>query len=72
MPAILSELEEIEMWLKPGPWSPELQKLIRPFEGKLECYKVPQEVGSVKNDSPDFIKVSTLFVCSRCTCVCID
>ncbi|KAK4706054.1 hypothetical protein P7C70_g146, partial [Phenoliferia sp. Uapishka_3] len=56
MPAILTSPNEISLWLSDQPWNPEVQALIRPFEGKLECYKVPNEVGKVQNDSPDFIK----------------
>lgn len=57
MPAILTSPDEIALWLSSEPWSPALQALIRPYEGPLEVYKVPQEVGKVQNDSPDFIKV---------------
>ena len=58
MPAIL-EPGSVEMknWLDPTlrTWSKDLQSALRPYEGELECYPVPREVGKVGNDSPDFI-----------------
>lgn len=44
-------------WLDPQrtTWSQELQSILKPYEGELECYPVPKEVGKVGNNSPDFI-----------------
>ncbi len=44
-------------WLDPRrtTWSKELQSLLKPYEGELECYPVSKEVGKVGNNSPDFI-----------------
>lgn len=44
-------------WLDPSrtTWSKDLQSILKPYEGELECYPVPKEVGKVGNNSPDFI-----------------
>ncbi|MCJ1391253.1 hypothetical protein MMC18_004116 [Xylographa bjoerkii] len=58
MPVILENgSEQIRTWLDPNryAWSKELQALLKPFEGELECYPVSQEVGKVGNNSPAFI-----------------
>ncbi|OOF95068.1 hypothetical protein ASPCADRAFT_507044 [Aspergillus carbonarius ITEM 5010] len=58
MPVILEpNSEEMKTWLDPGRtnWSKELQSILKPYEGELECYQVPKEVGKVGNNSPDFI-----------------
>ncbi|OLN86348.1 putative peptidase [Colletotrichum chlorophyti] len=58
MPVILDPgSEEIRTWLDPRrhEWSKELQDLLRPFGGELECYPVTKEVGKVGNNSPSFI-----------------
>ncbi|KAI5298587.1 hypothetical protein KEM55_003219 [Ascosphaera atra] len=57
MPAILEPGEETSKWLDPSrkTWTPELQSLLKPYEGELEWYPVPKEVGKVGNDSPEFI-----------------
>ena len=58
MPVILENgSEDIRTWLDPKryAWSKELQDLLRPFQGELECYPVSQEVGKVGNNSPKFI-----------------
>lgn len=36
-------------------WSDDLQKLLKPYQGELECYPVSKEVGKVGNNSPSFI-----------------
>ena len=36
-------------------WSKDLQSLLKPYEGELECYPVSKEVGKVGNNSPSFI-----------------
>ena len=58
MPVILENgADQIRTWLDPGrsEWSKELQSLLRPFSGELECYPVSKEVGKVGNNSPMFI-----------------
>jgi len=58
MPVILEPGSEgMKMWLDPtrNKWSKELQLLLKPFAGELDCYPVNQEVGKVGNNSPDFI-----------------
>ncbi|OJJ74646.1 hypothetical protein ASPBRDRAFT_193356 [Aspergillus brasiliensis CBS 101740] len=58
MPVILDpNSEEMKTWLDPSrtTWSGELQSILKPYEGELECYPVPKEVGKVGNNSPDFI-----------------
>jgi len=58
MPVLLDNAsEEMWMWLDPKrySWSKELQSLLKPYQGELECYPVPREVGKVGNDSPTFI-----------------
>ncbi|GAA5903241.1 hypothetical protein JCM6882_008115 [Rhodosporidiobolus microsporus] len=56
MPAILNDASEIELWLANTGWNDKVKALIRPFQGKVECYPVDQGVGKVGNESPDFIK----------------
>ena len=58
MPVILENgSDQIRTWLDPGrsEWSKELQSLLKPFEGELDCYPVSKEVGKVGNNSPAFI-----------------
>lgn len=58
MPVILENgSEEVRTWLAPGrsEWSKELQELLKPFQGELECYPVSKEVGKVGNNSPNFV-----------------
>ncbi|ETN39060.1 uncharacterized protein HMPREF1541_05282 [Cyphellophora europaea CBS 101466] len=58
MPVILDpSTDAIKIWLDPkrNKWSKELQSLLKPFEGELDCYPVTQEVGKVGNNSPNFI-----------------
>lgn len=58
MPVILDPgTEDIKMWLDPSrnKWSKELQAMLKPFEGELECYPVDRDVGKVGNNSPGFI-----------------
>lgn len=58
MPVILDpNTAAMTLWLDPtvNKWSKELQSLLKPFEGELECYPVNKDVGKVGNNSPDFI-----------------
>ncbi|KAA8649870.1 SOS response-associated peptidase [Aspergillus tanneri] len=58
MPVILEpNSEAMRIWLDPNrtTWSKDLQSVLKPYEGELECYPVPKEVGKVGNNSPDFI-----------------
>jgi len=58
MPVILENgSDQIRKWLDPhrSEWSQDLQSLLKPFQGELECYPVSKEVGKVGNNSPAFI-----------------
>lgn len=58
MPVILENgSEAIKTWLDPKrtEWSKDLQELLKPFEGELECYPVSKDVGKVGNNSPSFV-----------------
>lgn len=58
MPAILDQgSDAMKTWLDPGrtTWSTELQSILKPYEGELECYPVSKEVGKVGNNSPNFL-----------------
>ena len=58
MPVILENgSDHLRTWLDPNrsEWSKELQSLLRPFAGSLDCYPVSQDVGKVGNNSPTFI-----------------
>ncbi|OAX78341.1 hypothetical protein ACJ72_07352 [Emergomyces africanus] len=58
MPVILEPgSPEMATWLDPHrvAWSKELQSILIPYKGELECYPVSKEVGKVGNNSPDFI-----------------
>lgn len=58
MPVILDNgSEDIRTWLDPqrAEWSKELQSLLKPYKGELECYPVSKDVGKVGNNSPTFM-----------------
>lgn len=58
MPVILEAgSDEMKMWLDPknAGWAKELQNLLKPFDGELECYPVDKAVGKVGNNSPQFM-----------------
>ncbi|KAJ5082765.1 hypothetical protein N7532_011808 [Penicillium argentinense] len=58
MPVILDpSSDEMKKWLDPKrtTWSKELQSILKPYEGDLECYPVSKEVGKVGNNSPEFL-----------------
>lgn len=54
MPVILDNgCDDMFTWLDSNRsvWSKELQSLLHPFKGELECYPVSKDVGKVGNDS---------------------
>lgn len=58
MPVILENgSDAIRTWLDPNrtDWSQDLQSLLKPYEGQLECYQVSKDVGKVGNNSPSFL-----------------
>ena len=58
MPVIIENGSvDVRTWLDPkrSQWSKELQSLLIPFQGELECYPVSKDVGKVGNNSPAFI-----------------
>jgi hypothetical protein len=58
MPVILDNgSDAIRTWLDPtrNEWSKDLQSLLKPYEGELECYPVSKDVGKVGNNSPSFL-----------------
>ena len=58
MPVILENgSDAIRTWLDPTrtEWSNDLQSLLKPYEGELECYPVSKDVGKVGNNSPSFL-----------------
>ncbi|KAH0288599.1 DUF159-domain-containing protein [Aureobasidium namibiae CBS 147.97] len=58
MPVIFNNgSDDLKTWLDPArsEWSVELQSLLKPFDGELECYQVDKAVGKVGNNSPSFI-----------------
>ncbi|CAG8027442.1 unnamed protein product [Penicillium salamii] len=58
MPVILDPSSDaMNTWLDPTrkSWSKELQSILKPYEGELECYPVHKDVGKVGNNSPNFI-----------------
>lgn len=58
MPVILENgSDQISTWLDPSryEWSKELQCLLKPYHGELDCYPVHKDVGKVGNNSAAFI-----------------
>lgn len=58
MPVILDNgSDQMKTWLDPArsSWTKELQSLLKPYQGDLECYPVDRAVGKVGNNSPSFI-----------------
>ncbi|KAK3110854.1 hypothetical protein LTR53_014421 [Teratosphaeriaceae sp. CCFEE 6253] len=58
MPVILEPgSEAMRRWLDPlhVGWDKELQGMLVPFKGELECYPVDKAVGKVGNNSPSFV-----------------
>jgi hypothetical protein len=62
MPVILDSAEDMLAWLETPAsgsednWSHALARLLKPFDGELDIYIVPKEVGKVGNQSADFLK----------------
>ncbi|ORY94161.1 hypothetical protein BCR43DRAFT_495974 [Syncephalastrum racemosum] len=57
MPVILENgSDEITTWLSEGGWDMKKHAaLLKPYEGKLDCYQVTDKVGPTGTNSPDFI-----------------
>ena len=58
MPVILEPgSDEMRAWLDPSHlgWTKDLQSMLKPFQGELECYPVDKAVGKVGNSSPSFV-----------------
>lgn len=58
MPVILDNgSDAVRTWLDPArtEWSKDLQSLLKPYHGELECYPVSKDVGKVGNNSPTFL-----------------
>ncbi|KAK5112541.1 hypothetical protein LTR85_011233 [Meristemomyces frigidus] len=58
MPVILEPgSEAMRVWLDPERvgWDRELQGMLKPFQGELECYPVDRGVGKVGNNSAQFV-----------------
>ena len=58
MPVIFDNgSDAVRTWLDPArtEWNSELQSLLKPYEGELECYPVSKDVGKVGNNSPSFL-----------------
>lgn len=58
MPVLLDPgSQAIYTWLDPArtEWGPDLQRLLRPYKGDLDCYPVNHDVGKVGNNDPNFI-----------------
>ncbi|KAI5805810.1 hypothetical protein EDC01DRAFT_626623 [Geopyxis carbonaria] len=56
MPVIMETFQTVA-WLNPTVqnWRPELQNILRPFDGELEIYRVTQDVGKAGNNNSTFI-----------------
>ncbi|KAG8882335.1 hypothetical protein FRB98_003768 [Tulasnella sp. 332] len=60
MPVILTSESDIEDWLDTElHWSAALGKILKPYEGPLDCYQVPQGVGKVGTQDPSFVQPVT-------------
>ncbi|KAJ8110437.1 hypothetical protein OPT61_g6723 [Boeremia exigua] len=58
MPVIFDNgSDAVRTWLDPTrtDWSEDLQSLLKPYDGELECYPVSKDVGKVGNNSPSFL-----------------
>lgn len=58
MPVILEPgSEEMRAWLDSSTvgWTKELQSMLKPYKGELECFPVDKAVGKVGNNSPSFV-----------------
>lgn len=59
MPSVLTRPADIRLWLSATPYGPSIEALLQPFAGRLEIYKVPLEVGNVKNEDASFVRPIT-------------
>ncbi|KAI7876696.1 DUF159-domain-containing protein [Lichtheimia hyalospora FSU 10163] len=56
MPVILENgSPEVEKWLSSEPWGKDIVKIMKPYEGDLDCYQVTDAVGPTTNNSSNFI-----------------
>ncbi|KAI9317321.1 hypothetical protein BX666DRAFT_2040594 [Dichotomocladium elegans] len=56
MPVILENGSfEVGKWLSAEPWSKDISKLMRPYDGDLDIYQVTDAVGPITGNSPDFV-----------------
>ena len=58
MPVILEAgSDDMKTWLDPNliGWNKDLQSMLRPYQGELECYPVDKAVGKVGNNSATFL-----------------
>ncbi|CDH57205.1 duf159 domain protein [Lichtheimia corymbifera JMRC:FSU:9682] len=56
MPVILENgSPEVEKWLSSEPWGKDISKIMKPYEGELDCYQVTDAVGPTTNNSSDFV-----------------
>ena len=55
MPVVLDNAKDVATWLDVSSevFGSEQAALLKPYEGKLTCYKVPKEVGKVGNNDAD-------------------
>ena len=58
MPVILETPKDIATWLDVSldGFPPSVSGLMKSYEGKLECYQVPGDVGNVKNNNEEFVR----------------
>lgn len=58
MPVILDSAKDIATWMDVSSdgFPSSVSSLMKPYEGKLDCYIVPGEVGNVKNNNEEFVK----------------
>jgi hypothetical protein len=58
MPVVLDNgSDAMRTWLDPNrtEWCDDLQSLLKPYDGELDCYQVSKEVGKVGSNSPSFL-----------------
>ncbi len=60
MPLILGARSNVRAWLTDQGWSPKLDKMMRPYVGELDSYKVTSNINNIHADSPTFVEVRAL------------